>query len=244
MCLSSTCAPASRAWSELTVMTTGRDRRPSGAEAARRKRLGQYFTDGKVARLLAALAGASSAGSILDPMVGQGDLLLACAEVGADPARGVGIDIDPRAIEAGAARLEGASVDADLFLGSAFAAPVVARLPPARWDRVITNPPYVRYQSASRKADDELALPDGREVRAGLRQLVDDFLELNEADRLLFGDLVEAYSGHADLAVPSWLLCAGLVDDGGRMAMVVPATWLSREYSLPIRYLLTRAFEI
>lgn len=46
------------------------------------------------------------------------------------------------------------------------------------------------------------------------------------------------------MAVPSWILCASIVKLGGYMAMVVPETWLNRDYALPIHYLLLRCFEV
>ena len=52
------------------------------------------------------------------------------------------------------------------------------------------------------------------------------------------------FSGLADLAVPSWILCMILTSIGGRISLVVPETWLNREYSLPIRFLLNSFFEI
>ena len=56
--------------------------------------------------------------------------------------------------------------------------------------------------------------------------------------------LVAGYSGLADLSVPAWLLCALLVRPGGRLALVTPATWRSRDYAHVIRYLMLRAFEL
>ena len=46
------------------------------------------------------------------------------------------------------------------------------------------------------------------------------------------------------MAVPSWILCASLVKAGGILAMVVPETWLNREYAKPIQYLLLKAFDV
>ena len=42
----------------------------------------------------------------------------------------------------------------------------------------------------------------------------------------------------------SWLLCAALVKTGGYLAIVVPDTWLSREYAKPIQYLLAKSFDV
>lgn len=49
-----------------------------------RKRLGQVFTGEPLARLLAALARAGQAPTIIDPMVGSGDMLAACRQFAPD----------------------------------------------------------------------------------------------------------------------------------------------------------------
>ncbi|WP_226833976.1 N-6 DNA methylase [Acidithiobacillus ferrooxidans] len=48
------------------------------ADAERRKRLGQYYTGSGLGRLLAALAQADKEKTIIDPMVGSGDLQASC----------------------------------------------------------------------------------------------------------------------------------------------------------------------
>ena len=65
----------------------------------RYKRLGQYFTGMGLGRLLAALAQADKAKSIIDPMVGSGNLLASCLEIGAKPNLLAGIDIDILALD-------------------------------------------------------------------------------------------------------------------------------------------------
>ena len=56
--------------------------------------------------------------------------------------------------------------------------------------------------------------------------------------------MVSGYSGLADLAVPSWILCAAMVSIGGRLALVVPESWLTRNYATIVHYLLLRWFRI
>ncbi|HEX3649747.1 MAG TPA: hypothetical protein VHV49_15085, partial [Pseudonocardiaceae bacterium] len=52
------------------------------------------------------------------------------------------------------------------------------------------------------------------------------------------------YSGLADLAVPCWLLAAALVAPGGRLALVAPQAWLSRDYAEPVRTVLGTLFDL
>jgi hypothetical protein len=210
----------------------------------RRKRLGQYFSGVELARLLAAVAGIRDAGSVIDPMVGSGDMLIGSLAQGTPSLLG-GIELDPVAYAQGAARLERIDVDTSaLTLGSAFCPSVVAQLPTRAWDAVITNPPYVRYQSTSRIAGTGMRIPSSLEIRRDLITTIGMLDALDDEDKRLFKELAQGYSGLADLAVPAWILCAGLVKVGGTLAIVVPTTWLSRDYAHPIRYLLRRWFDL
>src|SRR5687768_6020867 len=77
-------------------------------EADRKKRLGQYFTGVRLARLLAALAGSHTAGSVIDPMAGTGDMLVGCLDHGAVPSLLGAVEIDPIAHATCVSRLSGA----------------------------------------------------------------------------------------------------------------------------------------
>ena len=209
-------------------------------DAERRKRLGQYYTGLGLGRILAALAQAEKAESIIDPMAGSGDLLASCQEIGAAPASIAGIEIDRAARDACANRLP----QADCFLGSAFDPDTISRLPKTEWDLVIGNPPYVRYQSYSEKAEVDYPFPSAIQIRTGLLQTLPKLSALDAEDKRLYAHLISGYSGLSDLAVPSWILCAGLVKLGGRLALVVPESWLTRDYATIVHYLLFRWFDI
>jgi hypothetical protein len=223
-------------------MKQARQPPPAGRapDAERRKRLGQYFTGVGLGRILAALAQAEKAESIIDPMAGSGDLLASCLEIGATPASIAGIEIDRAARDACSNRLP----QADCILGSAFDPDSISRLPKTEWDLVIGNPPYVRYQSFSEKAEVDHFLPSAMQIRTGLLQTLPRISALDAEDKRLFAHLISGYSGLSDLAVPSWILCAGLVKLGGRLALVVPESWLTRDYATIVHYLLFRWFDI
>lgn len=209
----------------------------------RRKRLGQYFTGDRLARLLVAISRTRRLRSAVDPMCGIGDLLAAVrlAAPGADLA---GIDIDHDAIDACTVRLDrGDGTGLRLIEGNAFTWDSVSQLPRLKFDLVITNPPYVRYQSLAGATGEE-GIPSGEEVRQGLLEIAQNMDDLDEGDRQIFLSLIENYSGLSDLAVPSWLLCSMLVGVGGTLAMVVPDSWLNRNYAHPIHYLLLKLFRI
>jgi hypothetical protein len=206
-------------------------------EAARKKQLGQYFTGQRVGRLLAALAEAEKATSIIDPMVGSGDLLAACLAVGAKPKQMVGLELDPLALAQARGALTRTKV-ADLVPGDAFH----ASLPPGQFDLVITNPPYIRYQSKG--SVDGIAVPSADSVRGGLLRAIRGRSSLSGDALAAFLHAARSYPGTADVAVPAWILSAALVRDGGMLAVVAPQAWLSRNYAHAVRQLLDRAFDV
>jgi N-6 DNA Methylase len=212
---------------------------------AQRKRLGQFFTGLPLGALLAQLALDLDCRAVIDPMAGHGDLLDAAAMTAR--ARGSvldrldGVELDPETAafcdrRTAALRAEGAVADSRILPGSAFDPSRVAALNTAGYDLVITNPPYVRYQSQN---GDGAGVDD---VRRGLSAIVDERISGDE--RALWKTLVHGYSGLADLSVPAWLLSALMTRPGGCLALVVPATWRSRDYADVIRYLLLRFFHL
>jgi hypothetical protein len=123
-----------------------------------------------------------------------------------------------------------------IISGSAFDPVVLEQLPLRGYDLVITNPPDVRYQAQNGDGG------QGETSRSGLLTIVERYL--SGAEREVWSTLASGYSGLADLSVPAWLLAAVLVRPGGRLALVVPATWRSRDYGDVIRYLLLRCFQL
>lgn len=210
-----------------------------------RKRLGQFFTGLPLGALLAHLALDDACRTVIDPMAGHGDLLDAAATMAR--ARGLlldrldGVEFDPETAafcgrRNAALQADGAVVETRIVTGSAFAPLHVAALHAPGYDLVITNPPYVRYQSQN---GDGAGVDD---VRRGLSAIV--HTRVSGDERALWQALVEGYSGLADLSVPAWLLSALLTRPGGRLALVVPATWRSRDYADVVRYLLLRFFRL
>ncbi|SDW99372.1 Methyltransferase domain-containing protein [Arthrobacter sp. cf158] len=203
----------------------------------RKKQLGQYFTDQRVGRLLAALAGAESAKTIIDPMVGSADLLRSCLSVGARPDRVFGLDLDPLAVAQARAALEGVRCT-ELVVGDAFS----TELPSEQFDLVITNPPYIRYQSKGNV--DGISVPSAESVRAGLLRAITNRPDLPDAARGLWTRAARSYPGTSDVAVPAWILSAAMVREGGMLAVVAPQAWLSRNYAHAVRELLDGAFDV
>ena len=208
---------------------------------SQRKELGQFFTGMPLGRVLATLAVEAETHCVLDPMAGTGDLLDAASEAAA--AHGTrlhrldAIEVDDATATMCETRLRHVALRADLapfvVCGDAFFPATHATLPDPGYDLVITNPPYVRYQSLNGRRT---------KVRSGLSDIARQ--RLSGKVQEIWRALTDGYSGLADLSVPAWLLSALLVRPEGRLALVVPATWRSRAYADVIRYLLLRCFRL
>lgn len=207
-----------------------------GSTFSHQKRFGQYFSGDKVAALLSLLLPQElKYGSIIDPMAGKGDLLNAVASKATKNAHILGVEIDEPVAAACQKRLP----QANIVCENAFQSKAIVTK--KGWDLVITNPPYVRYQLQN---DDNSVMPTGNAIRDDLLTLVNQLSYLDTEEKQLLLQIAQNYSGLSDMAVPSWILCASLVKNGGILAMVVPETWLSREYAKPIQYLLRKTFNV
>jgi len=208
----------------------------------KQKRLGQFFSGEKVSNLLSSFTDIDKAKpiSIIDPMCGICDMLIAASNMySAVELRGIDIDEDVTKKVEEINSENGKAIE--VITGSAFLEETINQLPRSNYDLVITNPPYVRYQSFSNKQDD---YPSAIEVRQGLLNLMPLMSHLGKRDKEILTTLINNYSGLSDLAVPSWILCAMLTKIGGKLAMVVPESWLNREYADSIHYLLLKLFKI
>lgn len=200
-----------------------------------KKRFGQYFSGRIVADMLfSLLPNDHDWKTVVDPMVGIGDMLVSVQDHTPDPHM-LGVEIDKVVAKECATRIPNATI----VTGDAFKVPEVVTA--EGWDLVITNPPYVRYQLQD---EDDDTMPSSQEIRKNLINQIQAIPYLSDAEKALFLSLSENYSGLADMAVPAWILCAALVKKNGYLAIVVPETWLNRDYAAPIQYLLMKLFQI
>ncbi len=198
---------------------------------------GQVFSGNKIAKLLVSMLPHDyDVKTIIDPMVGSGDLLQAAIEKFPNADKITGIDIDGDVIAKCKERLSNANIiNEDAFVSKELNVE-------GGWDLVITNPPYIRYQTL--KNNHDFGLPDGADIRRNLIKQIEESVNIKKSERELFLGISQGYSGLSDMAVPSLILCASIVKTNGYLAMVVPDTWLNRNYALPIHYLLLKGFEI
>ncbi|WP_280480903.1 Eco57I restriction-modification methylase domain-containing protein [Nocardia cyriacigeorgica] len=139
------------------------------------KRHGKHYTPTDLARFLAErvvehLDRARGELRILDPACGDGELLFAAHRVLSERRPGVavrltGYDLDQDALEVARARAAGLGVTVELHAGDFLDART--ELDTARFDAVITNPPYVRVQQLGQATAQLLA------ARFGLRGRID-----------------------------------------------------------------------
>lgn len=213
------------------------------ADISIKKHLGQYFSGNAIATLLAHLADYQKANTVIDPMSGTGDMIAACKPSSNPNKNYYGVEIDPDVIEQSIQRFRFLQ-NVNLLNGNVFEPKIIRQLASNEYDLVITNPPYVRYQTIADNKVNQPGSLDTLEIKENLVKSLPLFKHLDAKERELFKILISNYSGLADLAVPSWFLCALITKIGGRIAMVVPQTWLNRDYATVIRYLLLKWFRL
>lgn len=198
------------------------------------KALGQYFSGELVARILGVLADCSPGESVIDPMAGIGDMFI---PFDTKSYRCSAVEIDPSAYKTLA------SVVPTAICSNAFSEEALLSYDRQGYDLVITNPPYVRWQNLN----DSSYLPNYLSIQAiyqNLLRFTDEVLTLDCREKTIVTECLTELSGLTDIAVPSWLLCMLLTCRTGSLAIVVPNSWMSREYSLPIIRVLKELFDI
>lgn len=223
----------------------GADEFAKAIPAERRKRLGQFFSGAKLGKILAHLALDPSTKSIFDPMSGSGDLLDAAIEAAGESeielSAADGIEIDHETAQVCADRIAQLlagqiHISHEIIAHDSFDPKWLEGRASKKYDLVITNPPFVRYQSRNSNGG------KSDSVRDGLKAIVDKLPKDGSTD--LWCSLIGGYSGLSDLSVPSLMLAAMMTREGGRLALVLPATWRSRDYADVVQYLLLRFFKL
>lgn len=203
-------------------------------ELTKNKILGQYYSGEFVARLLCSFLDIHPHMDIIDPMAGIGDMLVPFLEGGHSLSA---VEIDPEAH----GRLT--SIVPSAVLGNAFSKEQFNYYRDGGYDLVITNPPYVRRELLNASSNLPFYLSQNT-ILENLKDFAQRANTLSAQERVLFLKTIDRFSKLSDLAIPSWLLCILLTKPGGQLALVVPASWLTREYSKPLLLLLNDFFDI
>jgi hypothetical protein len=209
----------------------------------RNKRLGQYFTSLEVAKLLTelALAVKPKTPNAIDPMMGEGVFLDAINQIYPDIDCS-GIEIDTTLQNSIRNKF---SNRLELVFGNAFSSKVLDQVG-WKFHLVITNPPYVRHlnQTTETTLEKGLLVPSGAQVRHDLVLCLKGNLLIKETEKDFLLKATEKYSGLSDLSVPSIIQCCGLTQNEGVLALVIPESCISREYSITTLNVLFKLFDI
>lgn len=203
-------------------------------EKNKNKALGQYFSGEIVARMLSSLVCAEHPSYVIDPMAGIGDMLVPYLDGGAVCHA---VEIDPEVFSILNRTAKNAVCENAFSLNNSH------YYLKKGYDLVITNPPYVRWQNQENASSFEHYL-SFTEILSNLKILLRNLDTFREEDQDLFIQAIDSISGLADMAVPSWILCMMLTGQHGELAIVVPNSWMTREYAKPVIALLNRFFEI
>jgi len=194
------------------------------APATTQKLRGGYYTPAPIARFLAEWAIQTASTTILEPSCGDGNVLLAAVEVllqrGATPAGAAalihGVEFDADEARRCAARLaeRGICASGQIQQGDFFAYCQDRLLEQIRFDAIVGNPPFIRYQNFQ---EDQRAIAFRLMAHAGLRptRLTNAWVPFLVAATLL------------------------LKERGGRTAMVIPAELLQVNYAAELRRFLS-----
>lgn len=197
------------------------------------KLLGQFFSGSLVANVIAHFIKPQAGLSVLDPMCGIGDLLLPYCNI----ADVYGIEIDSSLFE----QLKLRKLDSRVKFANSFDTETLLSLSKSGYDVVITNPPYIRKEYLKCAESHQLSL---EQIKANLILFVGHVTNLTRAEKNEVVETIAMISGLADIAVMAWILCMVLVKKNGYLGIVVPNSWLTREYAKPVKKLLLSLFHV
>lgn len=191
---------------------------PSPRDDKTRKSRGAFFTPPAIATFLADWALRQPTDTVFEPSCGEAVFLTAAARrlhalgavtIHADQLQGT--DVHPSSVNAAIAVLAHHDLTARLLVGNFF-----DTTPDRRFDAVIGNPPYIRYQAFSGSA----------RVKA---------LDAARAQGVRLSALSSSWA-------PFLVHATSFLAPDGRLALVLPAELLTVNYAAPIRRFLTRRF--
>ncbi|MCC6222206.1 MAG: N-6 DNA methylase [Thermoleophilia bacterium] len=181
---------------------------------SQRRPLGQFYTPAWAGDVMAGWVLEAGPECVLDPGVGSGALSISVAQhARRGPARILGVDADPVAIEMADANARLRGIEGFEARVCDFLLDEVGVTP----DAVICNPPYSRHHAIPER--DKRAIHEGLQRRLGLR-----------------------LSGLAGMHVLFLVRALELAAPGARLAFITPSDWLDVNYGRKVKkYLLEHA---
>lgn len=207
-------------------------------ELDRKKRLGQYFTSIELAKIIFEIVHTINPNikSAIDPMMGIGNML---SPINNSEIQKFGIEIDTKL------KNEIKITNTTVFFGNSFDFKTYIKINQSNFDLVITNPPFVRH--LNQKEENKLEgfnIPSFDQVRKDLLSLINSINNLPIEEKNILLKITKNYSGLADLTIPSIILCTVLTAPKGILALVIPESSLTREYSISTLITLFKFFNI
>jgi hypothetical protein len=212
-------------------------------DKSRNKRLGQYFTGMELAKVLSHIAFKINPkiNTVIDPMLGLGEMLLATSEI-SDTIKAYGIELDNKLKVQLTDRFNNGQ---QLVFGNVFEPKTISQLKENQFNLVITNPPYVRPLNQKEACEfEDFIAPSNSQIRADLISSLETNPSLLGDERDYLIHLSKSYSGLSDLSVPSIIQCTALTKNDGVLALVIPESCLTREYSICTLLTLFKLFDI
>lgn len=203
----------------------------------KQKLLGQFYSGDKIAKVLFDLLGRPTNNTVIDPMCGEGDLLKPFCQSN----HIFGVELDKEAYDAAVKNL---SQNSSITHKNAFSKELLDSLRLEGYHIVITNPPYIRRENYRIAVDTIEGTIPMTIVKENLSAFCDKTQTVTLKQKELIKEALFELSGLSDIASFSWILCMLSVMPNGMLAIVVPNTWIGREYSAPVVKLLDELFEI
>lgn len=173
---------------------------------------GGYYTENDIATFLAQWALEIAPKKVLEPSCGDGVFFEAMAQLGANLEAVVGCEIDHE--EAMKAKRKGRELNGSLQIavGDFLDWSLVRKDSEPRFDAVLGNPPFIRYQYLE--------------------------AELQTRAERIFNKFGLAFTKHTNAWVPFVIASLAMLRPGGRLAMVVPAELLHVIHARSLRHFL------
>lgn len=204
---------------------------------SKEKILGQFFSGEKIPSLLASLLQINDIRTAIDPMCGSGDMFKPFINTNIEF---WGIEIDSEVANITQKKFDRISI----FNHDAFDCDFLLKLIPEHgFDLVITNPPFVRRELLNPISSNGIH-QDFNSIRKNIVALIDNVNYIDLQDKKSIKTTLTELSKYADLSILSWILCISLLRHGGQLALVVPTSWMTREYAKSLIKLMNKLFKI